>query len=167
MSEALGVRFADVDLQAGTWQVAGQLADDGTVRPAKTPGSMATLPLSAAAIAVVREQRGVLLRRGFAFSPRRTRSCSSGWTGSRSDATGRSQRGSARHQAMLGEPLWLHDLRANVRLAAGGEQRGRGHGAGAAAATAKPSTTLDIYTRVLGDATAKLERMRAALDASS
>ncbi|HJX48073.1 MAG TPA: hypothetical protein VJ375_09510, partial [Gaiellaceae bacterium] len=29
VSEALGVRFRDVDLQAGTWTVAGQLADDG------------------------------------------------------------------------------------------------------------------------------------------
>src|SRR5204863_222162 len=45
VSEGLAVRFGDVDLAARTWTVAGQLADDGTVRATKTPGSMATVPL--------------------------------------------------------------------------------------------------------------------------
>jgi integrase len=162
LSEALGVRFADVDLQARTWQVAGQLTDDGTVRPAKTLGSMATLPLSATATAVVREQRAALLRRGFAFAS--------------SDAfvfVGLDGQPFRRHRplaawqratkATLGEPLRLHDLRTTFasRLAANNVDVAT---AQALLRHAKPSTTLDIYTRVRGDAAAKLERMRAALE---
>jgi integrase len=162
VSEALGVRFADVDLQARTWAVAGQLADDGTVREAKTPGSMATVPLSAAAVAVVREQRAALLRRGFAFAS--------------SDAflfVGLDGRPLRRHRvlaawqratkATLGEALRLHDLRTTFasRLVANGTDLPT---AQALLRHARPSTTLDVYTRIQGDSAAKLERMRAALE---
>jgi hypothetical protein len=66
VSEGLAVRFGDIDLAAETWTVAGQLADDGTVRATKTPGSMATVPLSQAAVAIVKEQRAALMGRSFA-----------------------------------------------------------------------------------------------------
>jgi integrase len=165
VSEGLAVRFGDIDLGAKTWSVAGQLADDGTVRATKTPGSMATVPLSQAAVAIIREQRAVLLRRGFAFAS--------------SDAfvfVGLDGRPFRRHRplaawqratkATLGEPLRLHDLRTTFlsRLAENGVDVAT---AQALARHAKPSTTLDIYTRVRGDASAKLERMRAALEAGA
>jgi integrase len=163
VSEALGVRFRDVELQAGTWTVAGQLADDGTVRDAKTPGSMATVPLSDAALAVVKERRRVLMRSGFdavaadAFvftgingQPLMRRNALRAWQ----EAT----------QATLGSSLRLHDLRTTLasRLAANGVDVPT---AQALLRHANPSTTLNIYTRVQGDAAAKLERMRAALEA--
>jgi integrase len=67
-------------------------------------------------------------------------------------------------KATLGEPLRLHDLRTTFasRLAAGKVDIAT---AQALMRHARPSTTLDIYTRVRGDAVARLERMRAALDA--
>jgi integrase len=163
VSEALAVRFGDVDLQAGTWHVAGQLGEGGIVRPAKTPGSMTTVPLSEAALAIVCDQRKCLARRGFAAAA--------------ADAfvfTGRNGQPLTRRNALrawqqattatLGEALRLHDLRTTFasRLAA--------HNVDVATAQAlmrhaRPSTTLDLYTRVRGDADARIERMRAALDA--
>jgi integrase len=161
ISEALGVRFGDVDLKAKTWQVAGQLAEDGTVRDAKTPGSMALVPLSEAALSVVRERRDVALRRGFVFAapdafvfvgrngqPLQPRNALRAWQ----KAT----------KAALGEALRLHDLRTTFasRLAANNVDVAT---AQALLRHARPSTTLDVYTRVRGDAAARLERMRAAL----
>lgn len=163
VSEALGVRFADVDLPARTWTVAGQLADDGTVRPAKTAGSMATVPLSAAAVALVREQRRALMSRGF-----------NSVTPEAFVFTGRNGQPLSRRNALrawqlatkatLGEPLRLHDLRTTFasRLAANNVDVATAQGL---LRHARPSTTLDIYTRVRGDAQARLERMRQALDA--
>jgi integrase/recombinase XerD len=163
ISEALAVRFGDVDLAAGTWSVAGQLEDKDTVRRGKTPGSMATVPLSDTALAVVRNQRRKLMRRGFeavgadafVFTGR------NGQPLSRRNALRAWQQAT---KATLGEPLRLHDLRTTFasRLAA--------HNVDIATAQgllrhARPSTTLDIYTRVQGDAAARLERMRRALDA--
>ncbi|HJX49086.1 MAG TPA: site-specific integrase, partial [Gaiellaceae bacterium] len=163
VSEALGVRFRDVELQAGTWTVAGQLADDGTVRDAKTPGSMATVPLSGGAVAVVKERRRVLMRSGFAAAapdafvftgingqPLMRRNTLRAWQ----EAT----------KAALGVSLRLHDLRTTFasRLAANNVDVAT---AQALMRHARPSTTLDVYTRVRGDAAAKLERMRAALEA--
>jgi integrase len=59
--------------------------------------------------------------------------------------------------------LRLHDLRATFasRLAANGVDVAT---AQALLRHAKPSTTLDIYTRIPGDSAAKLKRMRAALE---
>jgi len=59
--------------------------------------------------------------------------------------------------------LRLHDLRATFasRLAANGVDVAT---AQALLRHAKPSTTLDIYTRIQGDSAAKLKRMRAALE---
>jgi integrase len=163
VSEALGVRFADVDLKAGTWTVAGQLDAAGSVRPAKTAGSMTTVPLSRAAVAVIRERRREAMRRGFdaaaaeAFvftgrnaQPLTRRNALRAWQTATS--------------ATLGAPLRLHDLRTTLasRLAANNVDVAT---AQALLRHARPSTTLDVYTRVRGDATARLERMRKALDA--
>jgi integrase len=162
ISEALGIRFGNVDLKERTWQVAGQLADDGTVRDAKTPGSMALVPLSEAAVAIVRERREAALRRGFAFAspdafvfvgrngqPLQRRNALRAW-----------QRATT---AALGEALRLHDLRTTFasRLAANNVDIPT---AQALLRHARPSTTLDVYTRIQGDSAAKLKRMRAALE---
>jgi integrase len=66
-------------------------------------------------------------------------------------------------KATLGEPLQLHDLRTTFasRLAANGVDVAT---AQALLRHAKPSTTLDIYTRIRGDSAARLERMRAAVE---
>jgi integrase len=45
ISEALGLRWRDVDLKAGTLTVSGQLGPDGQRVPVKTPASAATLEL--------------------------------------------------------------------------------------------------------------------------
>ena len=163
VSEALGVRFADVDTRAGMWTVAGQLDSTGAVRPAKTPGSMATVPLSPGAVAIVKEQRRKALGRGF--------------TAAQAEAyvfTGRNGQPLQRRNALrawqvasekvLGEPARLHDLRTTFasRLAARNVDVPT---AQALLRHARPSTTLDVYTRVRGDAAARLERMREALNA--
>lgn len=66
--------------------------------------------------------------------------------------------------AALGTSLRLHDLRTTLasRLAANGVDVPT---AQALLRHANPSTTLNVYTRVQGDVAARLERMRAALDA--
>jgi len=150
-------------LQAAAWTIAGQLDADGSVRDAKTSGSMATIPLSQAAVAIVKERRRTLMRRSF--------------TAASSDAfvfTGRNGRPLTRRNALrawqvatkdvLGNPLRLHDLRTTFasRLAA---NRVDVATAQALLRHARPSTTLEVYTRVQGDAVARLERMRNALDA--
>jgi integrase len=163
ISEALGVRFTDVDLQAGTWSVAGQLADAGTVRPAKTPGSMATVPLSQGAIAVVKERRVALMRTGFdAVAP--DAFVFTGVNGQPLMRRNALRAWQAATTAALGESFRLHELRTTFasRLAANNVDVAT---AQALMRHARPSTTLDVYTRVRGDAAAKLERMRAALDA--
>jgi integrase len=162
LSEALAVRFGDVDLQAGTWTVAGQLADDGTVRAAKTPGSMATVPLSRTAVTIVKERRSELMRRGFGSAaadafvfvgldgqPLRRHMPLAAW-----------QRAT---RAALGVSLRLHDLRTTFasRLAANNVDVAT---AQALLRHAKPTTTLDVYVRVRGDSAAKLEQMRVALE---
>lgn len=164
VSEALAVRFGDVDLDAGTWRVGGQLDDAGVARATKTPASMATVPLSTAALAIVRKQRRKLMQRH-------------GFTAASADAfvfTGRLGQPLGRRNALrawqdgtkaaLGEALRLHDLRTTFasRLAANNVDIAT---AQALMRHARPWTTLDIYTRVRGDAAARLERMRAALDA--
>lgn len=164
LSEALGVRFGDIDLQAGTWTIAGQLASDGSHRvlPCKTPGSMATVPLSSGAAEVVRKRRAELMRSGFAAAA--------------ADAfvfTGRSGRPFGRRNVLrswqaaaeeaLGFRVRVHELRGTFisRLAERGVDPPTVQ---ALARHSRLTTTLDIYTRVRGDADARLDRMRAALD---
>ena len=163
VSEALAVRFGDLDLQARTWAVAGQLLKDGTVRLTKTPGSMATVPLSARAVEVVKRQRQQLMRNGFLVIA----SDSLVFVNCNSEPLSRYE--ALRHwqnatQATLGVPVRLHDLRTTFasRLAANGVDVPT---AQALLRHARPSTTLDVYTRLRGDAAARSERMRAALDA--
>ena len=66
-------------------------------------------------------------------------------------------------KAALDEPFRLHDLRTTFasRLAANNVDVAT---AQALMRHARPSTTLDVYTRVRGDTAAKLERMRLALE---
>ncbi len=124
---------------------------------------MATVPLSSAAVAVVREQRRRLMQRSF--------------NAAAADAfvfTGRNGQPLSRRNALrawqtaaeaaLGERPRLHDLRTTMasRLAANNVDVAAAQGL---LRHARPSTTLDVYTRVQGDAAARLERMRRALDA--
>jgi integrase len=60
-SEALGLRWRDVDFHASTLTVSGQLGDDGTRVPTKTRASEATVPLLPA---LVRELRAHRMRQG-------------------------------------------------------------------------------------------------------
>jgi integrase len=121
------------------------------------------VPLSRAGVALVLEQRNMLLRRGFGAAA--------------SDAfvfVGPDGQPLRRHRvllawqratkATLGESLRLHDLRTTFasRLAANNVDIAT---AQALLRHANPSTTLDTYTRLQGDSAAKLARMRAALDA--
>ena len=107
---------------------------------------------------IVKERRRTLMRRSF--------------TAASSDAfvfTGRNGRPLTRRNALrawqvatkdvLGNPLRLHDLRTTFasRLAA---NRVDVATAQALLRHARPSTTLEVYTRVQGDAVARLERMR-------
>jgi integrase len=143
--------------------VAGQLADDGTVRDAKTPGSMALVPLSDDAVAVVRGRRDAALRRGFVFAAPDAFVFvgRNGQTLQRRNALRAWQQAT---KVALGEALRLHDLRTTFasRLAANNVDVPT---AQALLRHARPSTTLDVYTRLRGDAATRLERMRSALEA--
>lgn len=57
LSEALGLRWSDVDLKAGTLTVTAQLGPDGTRVPVKTAASAATVPLLPRLAAQLREHR--------------------------------------------------------------------------------------------------------------
>ena len=57
ISEALGLRWRDVDFQAGTLTVSGQLGANGELVPAKSEASEATLPLLPALARTLREHR--------------------------------------------------------------------------------------------------------------
>jgi integrase len=57
LSEALGLRWRDVDFEAGTLTVAAQLGPDGTRVPLKTAASAATVPLLPALAAELRAHR--------------------------------------------------------------------------------------------------------------
>jgi integrase len=57
ISEALGLRWQDVDFQAKTLTVSGQLGPKGTRVPTKTPASAATLPMLPALVAELKAHR--------------------------------------------------------------------------------------------------------------
>jgi len=57
LSEALGLRWRDVDFGAGTLTVGAQLGPDGTRAPLKTAASAATVPLLPALAAELRAHR--------------------------------------------------------------------------------------------------------------
>jgi integrase len=57
LSEALGLRWADVDLKAGTITVSAQLSSDGQRVPVKTAASAATVPMLPVLAKELREQR--------------------------------------------------------------------------------------------------------------
>lgn len=67
ISEALGLRWRDVDFDAGTLTVSGQLGTDGARVPVKSTASAATVPMLPALARELREHRsrlaGVDLRR--------------------------------------------------------------------------------------------------------
>jgi integrase len=58
LSEALGLRWGDLDLKAGTITVTAQLSRDGERVPPKTPASLATVPMLPALAAELRAHRG-------------------------------------------------------------------------------------------------------------
>ena len=60
ISEALGLRWRDVDLQAGTLTVSGQLGAEGERVPAKSASSAATVELLPALARELREHRSRL-----------------------------------------------------------------------------------------------------------
>jgi integrase len=57
VSEALGLRWRDVDVGASTLTICGQLGDDGTRVPTKTRASEATVPLLPALTRELRQHR--------------------------------------------------------------------------------------------------------------
>jgi integrase len=57
LSEALGLRWRDIDLKASTLTVAAQLGPDGTRVPLKTAASAASVPLLPRLAAELREHR--------------------------------------------------------------------------------------------------------------
>lgn len=63
VSEALGLRWPVVDLDAETITIAGQLGIDGNVRETKTK-RMRMIPISARAAAVLREHRARMIEQG-------------------------------------------------------------------------------------------------------
>jgi integrase len=122
---------------------------------------MATVPLSDAAVEIVRERKVKLMATGFgnaapdAFV----------FTGRDGQPFGR--RNTLRawqspSEAVMGEKLRLHDLRTTFasRLVANNADLPTVQ---ALMRHARASTTLDVYTRVRGDAAARIERMRSAL----
>ncbi|HEX2434939.1 MAG TPA: tyrosine-type recombinase/integrase [Gaiellaceae bacterium] len=141
----------------------GQLDADRTIRRTKTPAGMVTVPLSRAAVAIVKERRRALMRTSFSAAS----SDAFVFTGIRGQPF--SRRNALRAwqkatEAILDEPVRLHDLRTTLasRLAANLVDVPT---AQALLRHKRPSTTLDVYTGVQGDAAARLERMRKALDA--
>jgi integrase len=161
VSEAVAMRWQDVDLRRGVWTVAGQL-HDGKVRPAKTAASTTTVPISDEAVRVLREHRQELARkRGlpavhadrFVFQTR------SGRPHSRRNV------GRAWHEALADAGIsgaHLHSLRTSFvsRLLARGVDPAR---VSALARHSRVTTTLDVYARVQGGDVRRLETLRDAL----
>ena len=115
------------------------------------------------AVAVVRERRQALMAEGFA----NVAADAFVFTGRSGKPFGRRNTLRAWQEATkaaLGVPLRLHDLRTTFasRLAANNVDVPT---AQALLRHARPSTTLDVYTRLQGDAATKMARMRAALNA--
>jgi integrase len=168
VSEALGVRFGDIDLKAETWTVAGQLLN-GEVRPAKTPGSMTTVPLSTAAVAVVKAQREALAEeRGF-LAIAADAFVFVGKTGNPHDRHNTRRAFKAALRQALGEEtaaqVRLHDTRGGFVSALAEKPDVDLPTVQLLARHANLSTTVNVYTRVRGNDEAKLARMRAALGA--
>ena len=113
--EALGLRWRDVDVKAGTLTVSGQLGTDGERVPVKTAASAATVPMLPALARVLREHRSRQAARGL----RRVHADAFVFTTSRGKP--QSQRNFLRavhkagdHAGLNGdgrEPVGLHDLR--------------------------------------------------------
>jgi integrase len=66
LSEALGLRWQDVDLKAGTLSVTAQLGQDGERVPLKTAASAATVPMLPALVLELRAHRSRLSERSLA-----------------------------------------------------------------------------------------------------
>jgi integrase len=67
-SEALGLRWRDVDFGAGTLTVSAQLGPDGNRAPLKTAASAATVPLLPKLAAELKAHRARVAGVGFANS---------------------------------------------------------------------------------------------------
>jgi len=126
LSEALGLRWADVDLKAGTLTISAQLGSDGERVPLKTSASAATVPMLPELAAELRAHRGRVATQSLA----RVRSDALVFTTSRGKPHGRRNVLRAVYAAgdAIGlngkdrEPVGVHDLRHSfvaVALAAG------------------------------------------------
>jgi integrase len=70
VSEALGLRWEDVDFEAGEVRVRGQLTDDGTIKRPKTKAGTRSVPLLPVVEQELREHRKTQLARGLVGSDR-------------------------------------------------------------------------------------------------
>lgn len=167
--ELLGLRWADVDLDAATLRVTGALSRDRERTAPKTTRALRTVPLAPPVVAALRAQRQwqrqARLRAGSLWED-------TGYVFT--TTTGAAQRGDNVHKAWdrelarLGLPaVRFHDLRhtcASLLLAAGTPPRVvmaiLGH--------TTPDVTLGIYAHVQqGDLTAALDRLAELLAVDS
>jgi len=122
ISEALGLRWRDVDLKAGTVTVAGQLGTDGTRVPVKSAASAATVDLLPAVARELRAHRS----RAAAHDLRRVHEDALVFTTARGKPQSRRNALRAVHRAgdaagLNGNgqpPIGLHDLRHSLAAAA-------------------------------------------------
>jgi integrase len=122
ISEALGLRWRDVDLDAGTLTVSGQLGGDGQRVPVKTTASAATVDLLPALIRELREHRARQVSRGanranpnalvFSTSRGKPQSRRNAFRALRKAGDAAGLNGDER------EPVGLHDLRHSFAAAA-------------------------------------------------
>lgn len=118
VSEALGLRWRDLDLQAGTLTVSGQLGADGERVPVKSTASAATVELLPALVRELREHRSRQAGKDF----RRAHADALVFTTARGKPQSRRNALRAVHQAgdaagLNGdgrEPVGLHDLRHSL-----------------------------------------------------
>jgi integrase len=167
--ELLGLRWADVDLDAATLRVTGALSRDRERTAPKTARALRTVPLAPPVVVALRTQRQ--------WARLARVAAGSGWTDTGyvfTTPTGSALRGDNVHRAWdrtlvrLGLPgVRFHDLRhtcASLLLTAGTPPRVvmaiLGH--------TTPDVTLGIYAHVQqGDLTAALERLAGLLAADT
>jgi integrase len=159
LSEALGLRWQDVDIAAGTLTVSAQLGADGSRVPLKTEASAATVPLLPRLAAELRAHRSRVAGQSLA----RVRPDALVFTTSRGRPHGRRNVLRAVHAAgnaagLNGkgrQPVGVHDLRHSfvaVALAAGLTLPE----AAALARHSSPRTTAALYAGLTEDARAGL-----------
>jgi integrase len=122
ISEALGLRWRDIDLEAGTLTVSGQLGPDGSRVPVKTASSAATIEMLPTLVRELRKHRSRQAERGaarisanglvFTTSRGRPQSRLNAFRALRTASDTVGLNGDER------EPVGLHDLRHSFAAAA-------------------------------------------------